>query len=67
MTLEDKVDEIYKCLVTNPLNSNDEGLIDKVKRHEKEIQELRKTKSNKWDWGKIFSLGAKIGSKAGGM
>lgn len=67
MTLEDKVDKIYACLVTDPLNSNDEGLIDKVKRHEKDIAELKKSKANKWDWGKVFTLGIKIGSKAGGM
>ena len=63
MTLEQKVDKIYQCLVTDPLDSNDEGLIDKVKRHEKDIAELKKTKANKIDWTKIFTLGIKAGSK----
>lgn len=56
MTLEQKVDKIYECLVTDPLNANDEGLIDKVKRHEKEIEDLKKSKANKWDWSKIFKF-----------
>ncbi len=63
MTLEQKVDKIYQCLVTDPLDSNDEGLIDKVKRHEKEIHDLKKSKANKIDWTKIFTLGIKAGSK----
>jgi len=67
MTLEQKVDKIYACLVTDTLDSNDEGLIDKVKRHEKKLNELEKTKANKFDWSKIFTLGIKIGSKATGM
>lgn len=56
MTLEQKVDKIYRCLVTDELDANDEGLIDKVKRHEKDIAELKKSKANKWDWGKIFKM-----------
>ena len=56
MTLEEKVDKIYRCLVTDDLDKNDEGLIDGFKRHEKEIQELKKTKANKFDWSKIFKI-----------
>lgn len=63
MTLEQKVDKIYRCLVTDELNANDEGLIDKVKRHEKCIAKLEKQKANKIDWTKIFTLGIKAGSK----
>ena len=67
MTTDQKVDKIYRCLVTDPLDSNDEGLIDKVKRHEKRINELEKSKANKFDWSKIFTLGIRIVSKAGWM
>jgi len=60
MTPEEKIDKIYRCLVTDPLDANDEGLIDKVKRHEKEISELRKIKANRWDWTKIFKVLFKV-------
>ena len=70
MTLEDKVDKIYRCLVTDPLDKNSEGLVDGFKRLDRENKEIKfelARKANKWDWSKILKLGIKVGTKAGGM
>ncbi len=66
MTLEDKVDKIYNCLVTDPLDKNSEGLVDGFKRLDRENKEIKfelSKKANKIDWTKIFTLGIKAGSK----
>ena len=66
MTLEDKVDKIYSCLVTDPLDKNSEGLVDGFKRLDRENKEIKfelSKKANKIDWAKIFTLGIKAGSK----
>lgn len=57
--IEKKIDAIYACLVTDPLDKNSEGLIDGFKRHEKEIKELQKNKAEKfkiWNLFKVFKV-----------
>ena len=56
MTLEKKVDRIYECLIGDELNVNSVGLVDQVRQNTKEIENLKKTKANRFDWSKIFKI-----------
>ena len=68
MTLEQekKLNDIHDCLIGNKIKGQ-RGLIDRVEICENDVHQLKKTKANKFDWSKIFTLGIKVGSKATGM
>lgn len=59
-TKEDRqmLKDVHACLVGEKLKGQ-KGLIDRVEVCETELAK----KANKWDWGKIFTLGIKAGSK----
>lgn len=58
--------DIHQCLIGNELHGQ-KGVLQRLETCEVKIATLEKTKSNKWDWAKIFKLGIKFGTKAGGM
>jgi chaperonin cofactor prefoldin len=68
MTSEDRqmLKDVHTCLVGEKLKGQ-KGLIDRVETCEVKIDVIEKKKADKWDWSKIFKLGIKFGTKAGGM
>jgi hypothetical protein len=57
MTTEDRemLKDVHACLVGNKIKGQ-RGLIDRVDVLENKCDTLEKTKSNKWDWSKIFKI-----------
>lgn len=55
LTTAQKVDQIHEYIVGNPLK-NIPGIDNIVKQQQKEIEELKKTKANKFDWSKVFGF-----------
>ena len=70
---EQLLKDIHTCLIGNELQGQ-KGVLHrletceiKIESSDKRIDGIEKSKANKVNWMKIFSLGFKIGSKAGGM
>jgi hypothetical protein len=57
MTTEDRemLKDMHACLVGNKIKGQ-RGLIDRMDICENKVDTLEKTKSNKWDWSKIFKI-----------
>jgi hypothetical protein len=58
--------DIHQCLIGNELHGQ-KGVLHRLETCEVKIDVIEKKKADKWDWSKIFKLGIKFGTKAGGM